>query len=102
MSKMINQHGKELFNHYDFEAWSIEERLEFLQATIEMRIKQLRKKINPRFLTSANVVNRRLKLPLQCYQEIKSLKENKSLDSKELLKSIEKIESQFFGALEVE
>lgn len=84
----------------NIDAWSNESRLEFLEMSVEVRIHCLRKLIDPRFITSFNVVQRRLKLPLQCQKDIVALKECYEFESDEFKQKLGRIESVFYGALE--
>lgn len=80
----------------NIDAWSSESRLEFLEMSVEVRIHCLRKLIDPRF----NVVQCRLKLPLQCQKDIVALKECYEFESDEFKQKLGRIESVFYGALE--
>lgn len=84
----------------NFDAWSNESRLEFLELSVGVRVHHLRKLIDPRFITSFNVVQRRLKLPLHCQKKIVALKASHAIESDEFTQELKKIESAFYGALE--
>ena len=102
MSRIVNVKGQEVFNRFAFDSWSTEKKLDFLEMAIELRVKYLLERINPQFIASANVVNRRLKLTLQCQQELTSLKEIDELSSSEFRQELLRIEALFFGALETQ
>ena len=102
MSRIVNVKGQEIFNRFAFDAWSTERKLDFLEMAIELRVKHLLEQIDPQFIASANVVNRRLKLPLQCQQELALLKESHELGSSEFRQELLRIEALFFGALETQ
>lgn len=102
MSRIVNVKGQEVFKRFEFDAWSTEQKLDFLERAIELRIKHLLEQIDPQFITSANVVNRRLKLPLQCQQELEVLKETFERGALEFRQELYRIEALFFGALEIQ
>src|SRR5690554_4378897 len=100
MSRIVNVKGQEIFNRFAFDSWSTKKKLDFLEMSIELRVKHLLEQIDPQFIASANVVNRRLKLPLQYQQELTLLKETHELSSSEFRQELLRIEALFFGALE--
>lgn len=84
-------------SHIAIDTWSNERRLEFLEAAIELREKHLRERIDPRFITSFNVVNSRLDLPRQCRKDIQALIDTHPIHSDAFKKGLLKIESALFG-----
>ncbi|MGX7107965.1 hypothetical protein [Facklamia miroungae] len=87
MPEVANMHEKDSINQYYFENGSNEQNLDFFHAAIVMQINYLVKKIDPRFLTSATVINQRLKLPIECHYEIGIL-DQKNIVPDHLLKNI--------------
>lgn len=100
MTKIVNRDGREKYCNFDFENWAMEKRIRFLEMAIEKRVKTLLEKINPRFVSSATVVNRRLRIPLNCQDKLDNLKENSNLESVEFKLKLKEIEDEFFGALD--
>lgn len=99
MSGIVNLKGKELYDQFDFKEWSVEKRVLFLEMAIEKRVKCLLAQQDKRFLTSINVVNRRLNIPLQCQNDIELLKKSNDWSTKDFKEKLDKIERAFFGAL---
>lgn len=81
----------------NIDAWSIESRLEFLEMSVEVRIHCLRKLIDPRFITSFNVVQCRLKLALQCQKDIVALKECYEFESDEFKQKLAELSLSFMA-----
>lgn len=100
MTKIVDVDGRKLYCNFDFESWSIEERIRFLEMAIEKRVNTLLAKIDPRFITSATVVNRRLVIPLKCQDKLNKLKEDSDHETVEFKLKFKEIEDEFFGALE--
>lgn len=100
MTRMVNVKGEYLFEKYEFDHLSIEERVKFLEMSIEMRVQQLLSHIDPAILTTATVINRRLKLPLSCQVELTALKNQYTFDHPIFKEKFLSIEKKFFGALE--
>lgn len=91
--------GKELAAQLDFESWSVEEQVLFLELVIEKRVKSLLAQKDSRFLTSINVVNRRLAIPLQCQEDLEQLKKSSDWTTGDFKEELDKIELSLFGAL---
>lgn len=100
MSKHVDSNGKIMFDKYDFESWSIEKRLEFLEMSIEFRLKNLNKHVNPKLVSSAMVIIKRKNLPLGTSDNIKYIKELYPIGSKEFERELSNIELEFYGALD--
>lgn len=99
MTKIINTDEQEVFNRFDLNSWSTQERLTFLEQAIEIRVKHLLDLIDPNFIASITTVNRWLRVPLSCQKELEHLKNTYDIQSEVFHNNLEKIEHNFFSAI---
>lgn len=100
MAGIVDIHGNDLFNEFDFESWSVERRLEFLEQNIELRIKYLSKQISPKRLYEQIDILRCFEIPIDCQERLDILKHKHDIDSDEFKEELSLIEFDFFGAIE--
>lgn len=99
MTKIVNTNEQEVFNRFDLNSWSTQERLTFLEQAIEIRVKHLLDLIDPNFIASVTTVNRWLRVPLSCQKELEHLKNTYDIQSEVFHSNLEKIEHNFFSAI---
>lgn len=95
MSKIVNLKGQEIFNQFTGNDWRIADQCQSLEISIESRVRALIKQIDPKHVTSATVINRRLVVPLNCQKELKQLKLTNTLS----FDALDRIQIQLFGQL---
>ena len=99
MTKIVDVKGHEIFNRFSFETSNVAERVQLLNFAIEIRVQELLKKIDPKFVTSANVVNRRLNIPLKCKQDLDQMLEDQTLKDAARHQQLDAIQTSIFGQL---
>lgn len=80
-------------------SWTVNKQILFLEIAIEKRIKALHAQKDGRFLTSINVVNRRLESPFKCREDLNYLKKSSDWTTLDFKEELDKIEFALFGAL---
>lgn len=98
--KIVDSNDREHFNQFDFEKWSNKQLSAFLETAIEMRVKELLKKMDNRFTASISAINRRLKIPLTCQKELEALNKTEDLNDAKYREQLNQVITDFFGPLE--
>lgn len=95
MTKIVDVKGQEILSRFVGKECDLDQRVQFLEVAIECRVQALLKQIDPTHVTSANVVNKRLNIPLKCHNDLEQLKLRNRLS----LGALERIQNQLFGQL---
>lgn len=95
MSKIVNLKGQEIFNQLAGKEWRIAQQCQFLEIAIECRVRALINQIDPKHVTSATVINRRLVVPLNCQKDLEQLKITNTLS----FDALDRIQTQLFNQL---
>lgn len=87
------------FDQFDFNSWPIDKRILFLEMAIEIRIKHLLERKNPKIPVSVFRINQQLLHPLTCQKQLDELRDRYDIQSQAFKNDFNQIEREYFGTI---